>query len=119
MEGELLEIIGSIESLQIDKESIKQGELDLAAKTRRSLFPWRGQFSPELIELLIDKYAQAGGTILDPFCGSGTVLFEAARKKFSCYATEIIPAGQLKSLTNFSNSLYSFVIIILQKYIIY
>ncbi len=41
---------------------------------RSNPFPWNGQFSPQLVETLLQTYAPSGGFMLDPFLGSGTVL---------------------------------------------
>ncbi|MBX5457908.1 MAG: DNA adenine methylase [Thermogemmatispora sp.] len=69
------------------------GHLDLKRRERTSLFPWRGQFSPQLVELLLQRYAERSAVVLDPFVGSGTTLFEAARQGLSCYAADINPAA--------------------------
>jgi hypothetical protein len=50
------EIIRKIKGTPYDT-SIPQERLDLANKFRTSVFPWRGQFSPELIEILLDQYS--------------------------------------------------------------
>ena len=76
----LTKLLEEIESIPYDRKSIPQESLDLANKFRTSLFPWRGQFSPELVELFLRKYSQDTSVILDPFVGSGTTLFEAARR---------------------------------------
>jgi hypothetical protein len=39
------------------------------------------------------KYSQDSTVVFDPFAGSGTTLFECARRKLSCYATEINPSA--------------------------
>jgi DNA modification methylase len=84
--------------------SIYQEHLDLTKKSRTSLFPWRGQFSPELVEVLLDQYSQSGNVILDPFVGSGTTLFEAARKGFKCYGAEINPSAvEMAKTSQFAN----------------
>jgi 16S rRNA G966 N2-methylase RsmD len=88
----LEDIIGRITTLPYDV-SIPQERLDLAQKFRTRLFPWRGQFSPELIEILLDRYSQPGDIILDPFVGSGTTLFESLRKNLQCYGVEINPSA--------------------------
>ncbi|GER84706.1 hypothetical protein KTAU_33420 [Thermogemmatispora aurantia] len=75
------------------------GRLDLQRRERTSLFPWRGQFSPQLVELLLQHYAEQGTVVLDPFVGSGTTLFEAARQGLSCYAADINPAAVALSQT--------------------
>ena len=82
-----------------DKESIPQDKLDLTDKTRQSLFPWRGQFSPEFVELLLQKYSDKKTVILDPFVGSGTTIFEAAKLGLSCYGTEINPSATVMAKT--------------------
>lgn len=71
----------------------EQDRLDITNKSRTSVLPWRGQFSPELIEYLIEKNCPSGGYIIDPFCGSGTVLYEAVRHGMGAYAVDINPAA--------------------------
>jgi hypothetical protein len=72
--------------------SLDQEKLDLRRRVRTSLFPWRGQFSPELVELLLEDLP-SNGVILDPFVGSGTTLFECARKGIDAIGAEINPAA--------------------------
>jgi DNA modification methylase len=86
-------LMANIAGFAIDRHSIPQYKLDLDNRSRTSLFPWRGQFSPELIEFLLTEYADSQSVVLDPFVGSGTVLFEAARKSLSCFGVEINPAA--------------------------
>lgn len=62
-------------------------------RERTSIYPWRGQFSPGLVELLLDAYARPGDVVLDPFVGSGTTLFEAVRRQHACVGAEINPAA--------------------------
>jgi DNA modification methylase len=71
--------------------------LDIEAKTRGNTFSWRGQFSPQLIDALINAYCQADDVIFDPFGGSGTVLNESARKGHEAHITEINPAAWMLS----------------------
>ncbi|MBU7046768.1 MAG: DNA methyltransferase [Theionarchaea archaeon] len=88
----------------INKGIIPQKKLDLTKKTRSSLFPWRGQFSPELIEVLLNKYSDSHDVILDPFAGSGTTLFESARKNLPCYGAELNPAAvEMSRMVQFAN----------------
>lgn len=74
-------------------QPLSQSLLDIADKSRSNPLAWRGQFSPQLVEVLISTYAPPGGLILDPFVGSGTVLCEAARLGFPALGTEINPAA--------------------------
>jgi len=85
--------VDRIYGLDIDRWTIPQVKLDLGDRRRTSLFPWRGQFSPQLVDLLLAEYAEANLSICDPFVGSGTTLFECARKSLPCCGTEVNPAA--------------------------
>ncbi|MCC6239091.1 MAG: site-specific DNA-methyltransferase [Phycisphaerales bacterium] len=67
--------------------------MNIEEKVRSNLFPWNGQFSPQLVHTLLETYGQKGGLVLDPFMGSGTVLVEAARLGMSAFGCEINPAA--------------------------
>jgi hypothetical protein len=41
------------------------------------LHPYLGKFIPQLVEELLRRHVAAGGTVLDPFAGSGTTLVQA------------------------------------------
>lgn len=41
------------------------------------LFRFPAKFHPPVVRCLIDRYSSHGDTILDPFCGSGTLLVES------------------------------------------
>jgi 16S rRNA G966 N2-methylase RsmD len=86
-------LMEEVRSIPYNREAIPQESLDLANKFRTSLFPWRGQFSPELVEILLNQYSNGDSIILDPFVGSGTTLFEASRKELECYGAEINPSA--------------------------
>lgn len=75
------------------KRSSEQHRLDIAEKERSSVLPWRGQFSPQLIDYLIERHAPTRGLVADPFCGSGTVLYEAAAHGLDGFACDINPAA--------------------------
>jgi hypothetical protein len=77
----------------VNRQDISQECLDLANKTRCNVFPWRGQFTPELVELLLTHYASSNAFVADPFAGVGTTLFEAARKSLPAVGVEINPAA--------------------------
>ena len=67
--------------------------LNIINKTRSNPLPWRGQFSPQLVEALLQKYAPPDAVVLDPFVGSGTVLYECARLGVIGLGSEINPAA--------------------------
>jgi SAM-dependent methyltransferase len=72
---------------------IPQNLLNIEEKNRSNLFAWRGQFSPQLIECLLDAYCLPESTVLDPFAGSGTVLYEAATMSIPAFGFEINPSA--------------------------
>lgn len=61
-------------------ERLDRRVLDIEDKHRSNLFTWRGQFSPQLIESLLDAYCPENATVFDSFAGSGTVLYESGKK---------------------------------------
>lgn len=52
---------------------------------------------PQIANRLIEKYASRGAILLDPFCGSGTVLVEAKLAGYDCYGIDINPLALLLS----------------------
>jgi late competence protein required for DNA uptake (superfamily II DNA/RNA helicase) len=56
------------------RSTVDQHHLDIVSKERNSVLPWKGQFSPQLVEFLLSRHATQESVILDPFCGSGTLL---------------------------------------------
>ncbi|MFH1700771.1 MAG: DNA methyltransferase, partial [Candidatus Zixiibacteriota bacterium] len=85
-------------------KALPQDLLNIEDKNRSNLFSWRGQFSPQLIERLLDAYCPSNSVVLDPFAGSGTVLYEAALKSLQAYGYEINPsAWSFSKVYEFSN----------------
>ena len=87
----------------VDTSEIDQDRLNIVNKNRSNPLKWRGQFSPQLVEVLLDIYSGATDVILDPFVGSGTVLWEAAKRGNTVYGSEINPAAYILS------SLYTYI----------
>jgi hypothetical protein len=86
-------------------KKLQSGLLNIEEKNRSNLFAWRGQFSPQLVECLLDAYCLPGSVVLDPFAGSGTVLLEAALMSLPAYGFEINPAAWCFSkLYEFTNT---------------
>src|SRR6266542_24909 len=81
------------QGVPLDTRTIPQDRLNIDNKERSNLFPWNGQFSPQLIEALVQTYAKQGSFLLDPFLGSGTVLYEAGRFGYPAFGAEINPAA--------------------------
>src|SRR5260370_2118975 len=78
----------NFDGVRLDKTTIAQQLLNIDNKQRSNLFPWNGQFSPQLIEVLLRTYAPKKGLVLEPFAGSGTVLCEAG-----CLGLPVLGAG--------------------------
>ncbi|MBV9294468.1 MAG: hypothetical protein JO145_02760 [Acidobacteriaceae bacterium] len=93
MEKEVKAALKRLRERNIDRQFVSQELLDVTARERLSAFPWRGQFTPGLISVLLDTFAQAGATVLDPFVGSGTTLAEATRRNMAAVGTEVNPAA--------------------------
>lgn len=77
------------EEIAFDKLQIEQSLLNIENKERSNIFTWNGQFSPQFVEVILDKYAKNGDVILDPFLGSGTVIYESGLKKLTAYGIEL------------------------------
>lgn len=77
----------------LNTKDIGQEFLNIETKERSNPLPWNGQFSPQLIEVLLKKYAPKEAVALDPFAGSGTLLHEAAMRKIGGIAADINPAA--------------------------
>lgn len=76
---------------------LDQQRLNVAKKTRSNIFGWRGQFTPEFVEYLLDESDTGAGLVVDPFCGSGTVLLESAGRNRPAQGFEINPAAYAMS----------------------
>jgi DNA modification methylase len=76
---------------------LTQEKLDVIVKKRSNLFNWRGQFTPEFVEYVLQNFSNTGDYILDPFSGSGTVLLESAKLNLQVTGFEINPAAYAMS----------------------
>ena len=98
---------GNREESRVLKDFAKplpQQLLNIEDKSRSNLFSWRGQFSPQLIECLLDAYCLDASVLLDPFAGSGTVLYEAAAMGLPVHGFEINPsAWSFSKIYEFAN----------------
>lgn len=81
------------ERIPLQTSAVSADQLNLNKRQRTNPFPWRGQFSPELVELLISAFGPCSGTVLDSFAGVGTTLWESARLGLDSIGTEINPAA--------------------------
>ncbi|WJV53612.1 DNA methyltransferase [Prodigiosinella aquatilis] len=84
--------------------AIAQELLDINKKIRSNLFKWNGQFSPQFIEALLKNYSKNGDIVLDPFSGSGTVLYEASKLNLNTIGCDINPSAcKISNIYKISN----------------
>jgi len=67
----------------------KLGYIEKSKNSLHSLSPYVGKIRSDLTKYLIDKYAQKGKYICDPFCGSGTVLLEGWEKGYDVIGIDL------------------------------
>ena len=82
-----------------DTKEIRQADLNIANKYRSNPLRWKGQFSPQLVQVLLNKYSNRETTVFDPFLGSGTVLLESGIAGLKASGTEINPAAAMLART--------------------
>lgn len=78
-------------------QTLEQDKLNATDKKSANFFNWRGQFTPEFVGYMIDCYADDNDFVVDPFSGSGTVLFECAKRNLKCVGLDINPAAFIMS----------------------
>ena len=62
------------------------------------IHPYKGKFYPQLCKSLLNlARLQAGDRVIDPFCGSGTVLLESQLNGYSALGIEMNPVAALIS----------------------
>jgi len=86
-------------SIPLDEYEIPPAQLNIESKIRSNLFPWNGQFSPQFVEVILRRYAGPCASVLDPFCGSGTILAEACRLGMAGTGIELNPAAFILART--------------------
>ena len=90
--GVLMQLV-KLKSINYDTITVSQDRLNIVNKERVNLLPWKGQFSPQLIQYLLETYSHKTDQILDPFMGSGTVLYESALMNLNAIGVELNPAA--------------------------
>ncbi len=88
-----------LQDMPLDTDTISSNKLNIVDKTRSNLFAWNGQFSPMLVQVLLEAYSKRGDLVADPFVGSGTVLVESGRQNLRAFGSEINPAAFLMAQT--------------------
>lgn len=83
----------------LNTTEIPQSELDIVNKFRSNPLRWNGQFSPQLVQVILKNYGSSASVLFDPFLGSGTTLLEAGLVGIPASGTEINPAAVVLAQT--------------------
>lgn len=81
--------------------NIKEHNTDLSFAThkvlegRNKIHPYPAMLHPKLVDFLLDRYAQPGDVVLDPFCGSGVTLLESGVRGYESVGFDINPVALL------------------------
>lgn len=86
-----------IETIQHKFErSINNNKRQNTRYSVHGLHEYKGKFNPQVVRSLFNIFGiKEGDSILDPFCGSGTTLIEAAHAGVSANGTDINPLASL------------------------
>lgn len=84
-------------------------------KVTHYLFRYPAKFHPPVAKSLIDSFTKPGETILDPFCGSGTLAVEAAISGRDCISTDIDPVAVFVARTKSKRFRHSHLVASTQK----
>jgi DNA modification methylase len=76
------------------KESWEYAEADTQQHVH-GLHPYPARMIPQIAHRLIREWSDEGDTVLDPFCGSGTVLVEALLQNRNAVGVDINPLAYL------------------------
>lgn len=103
--------------MPFDRETIPRDILNITNKSKSNPLHWNGQFSPQLVEILMSTYCNKNDIVFDPFLGSGTTLWGAGKLNLGAYGTEInYGAICLASLYTFINIDFSERVLILSNF---
>jgi DNA methylase len=71
--------------------SWSEGELPERERTKHvhRLHPYLGKFIPQLVDVLLERYVEPGGRVLDPFAGSGTTLVQSLESGYDTTGVDI------------------------------
>lgn len=76
---------------------LNQIKLNGSSKKGMSIFNWRGQFNLEFVEYILGNFTINTSVVCDPFSGSGTVLYECAKRNITCIGMDVNPAAYYMS----------------------
>ena len=87
----------SIERQPVWQKALENGDANDAARkdpkyATHGIHPYKGKFYPQLAKSLLNASAiDCGATVLDPYCGSGTVPLEGLLNGYRSYGVDLNP----------------------------
>lgn len=95
----MIDLRQSLVSLQAKEKimALSKVKIDVVNKSQSNPFNWRGQFTPDLVDYLLEEYGHSGNYVADPFSGSGTVLLSAAKHNMPCLGIDVNPSAYYMS----------------------
>lgn len=111
-----------MDNLKFKRQFIKKlsFEWERLMRDRHKFHSYPAMLHPLLVDYLIDRYADEGDVIFDPFCGSGVTLFQASVSGHKSYGFDINPLALLiaqTKTTDFNPTLLEEEYWLLRKYI--
>ena len=88
---------GATESQPVWQKVLENGDADSATRkdpkyATHGIHPYKGKFYPQLAKSLLNSAGiESGATVLDPYCGSGTVPLEGLLNGFRAYGVDMNP----------------------------
>lgn len=90
---------GTLESANRVREAVASSDWEYADANTQSLthnvHRYSGKFIPQIAARAIDILSKEGDTVLDPYCGSGTTLLEAALQRRNSIGIDLSPLATL------------------------
>ena len=76
---------------------LEYGSAEATRRYTHYLFRYPAKFHPPVARALLERHTQPGDRVLDPFCGSGTLLIEAALSGRSAIGSDVDPVAAFVS----------------------
>ena len=87
----------------LESGSTNGGRRQATRYSSHGLHEYKGKFNPQVVKFLLNYYSiTEGSRVLDPFCGSGTTLLEAAHLDIDSIGVDANPLAKLIASTKVS-----------------